>query len=252
MRLLRNAVQSVSDQTYRPLEIVIVDDGSPTPVSVEPQGEVGVTLARHPVRMGPGAARNTGMALARGEFIAFLDDDDEMAPERIAVAVAGIGQNRMHACATSENQEAYVGDRRADLLHGATPSVTQVLFRRGDLLQFDPTLRLGEDVEWWIRMADRADFAWSDYVGVLITNHDDARPAVFNSTHADCREQILRRHWNVLDRQARIRQLAKVASLNLLAGRFGRAALFAIRVLALQPTRRAAATLAKALVRLPR
>ena len=88
---LREAVQSVLDQTYRPVEILIVDDGS-----TDGAGEVADQLAAvHPgvirsFRMpnrGPGPARETGRLAARGEFIQYLDSDDRLLPRKFEIMV---------------------------------------------------------------------------------------------------------------------------------------------------------------------
>jgi GT2 family glycosyltransferase len=93
-RLLEEAVGSVLAQTYRPIEIVIVDDGS-----TDDTPQVAQALAaRHPeivryVRKDNGGcaqARNAGLAVARGEFIQLLDSDDLLLPEKFAQQVRGL------------------------------------------------------------------------------------------------------------------------------------------------------------------
>jgi len=90
---LEEAVQSVVDQTYDPLELIVVDDCSPEPV--EPQlaemdlSELqNVRFLRHEENQGANAARNTGIRAADGEFIAFLDDDDRWLRTKIARQVS--------------------------------------------------------------------------------------------------------------------------------------------------------------------
>lgn len=97
---LREAVESVLAQTYRPIEIVIVDDGSGdgTPAVAE-------ALSReHPEEVrwvrrengGPGAARETGRGLARGEFLQYLDSDDVLLPRKFELQVRAL-RNRPEA-----------------------------------------------------------------------------------------------------------------------------------------------------------
>src|SRR5437667_5508564 len=78
--LLREAVGSVLAQTYRPVEAILVDDGSTddTPqtcreLAQKYPGEVRVVRGEN---RGPGLAREQGRQLARGEFIQYLDSDD--------------------------------------------------------------------------------------------------------------------------------------------------------------------------------
>ncbi len=92
--LLREAVASALAQTYRPIEIIIVDDGSTddTPMIAD------ALQARHPAEIsvvrqanaGPGAAREAGRRNARGEFIQYLDSDDLLLPGKFARQVAGL------------------------------------------------------------------------------------------------------------------------------------------------------------------
>ena len=83
-RYLAEAVESVLNQTYRKLEVIVVDDGS-----TDQSGEVARSFAErgvrhcHQVHAGIGPARNTGVEFARGECIAFLDADDRWPLEKI-------------------------------------------------------------------------------------------------------------------------------------------------------------------------
>lgn len=85
-----DALSSVLGQTLRDLEVIVVDDGSTSPLSAEgwPQAaDVRVTLIRTP-RRGPAAARNEGIKAGRGRYILPLDADDRIAPSYLEQAVA--------------------------------------------------------------------------------------------------------------------------------------------------------------------
>ncbi len=92
-RMLREAVASVLAQTYRPIEIVIVNDGS-----TDDTPQVCAELAaRHPEvastqipNGGPGMAREAGRQLVRGEFIQHLDSDDVLLPAKFEAQVAAL------------------------------------------------------------------------------------------------------------------------------------------------------------------
>jgi hypothetical protein len=95
--LLREAVGSVIDQSYRPIEIVIVDDGSTDEtasvadaLAANSSGEIQVV---HQANAGPGLARETGRRLAKGKYIQYLDSDDLLLPEKFALQVAGLRDN---------------------------------------------------------------------------------------------------------------------------------------------------------------
>jgi glycosyltransferase involved in cell wall biosynthesis len=87
-RYLAEAIESVIYQTYRPLEILVVDDGSTDDTaSITKRFAPKVRYHFQPNR-GAGAARNTGIELARGDFLAFLDADDLWVKKKLMVQIA--------------------------------------------------------------------------------------------------------------------------------------------------------------------
>jgi len=102
-RFIGDAIESAQAQTYRPTEIVVIDDGS-TDGSVEFIGErFGGTLAHfsHRPNRGAHATINEAIAAARGEWIAILNSDDMYAPERIG---------RLHAFADAGHHDLVFSD----------------------------------------------------------------------------------------------------------------------------------------------
>jgi glycosyltransferase involved in cell wall biosynthesis len=83
--LLLNAVRSVLAQTYSPLELIVVVDGpdANTVTALQSIQDDRVRIVVNPHSLGAAAARNRGVAVANGTWIAFLDDDDEWLPEKI-------------------------------------------------------------------------------------------------------------------------------------------------------------------------
>jgi glycosyltransferase involved in cell wall biosynthesis len=87
-RYIRDCLDSVLSQGYRPLEVVVVDDGSTdgTVEAIRSYGSAVHLLEQTNGRQARG--RNIGLAHARGELVAFLDSDDRFLPDRLAAAVA--------------------------------------------------------------------------------------------------------------------------------------------------------------------
>jgi glycosyltransferase involved in cell wall biosynthesis len=83
--LLSRALRSALSQEGVDLEVVIVDDGSTdgTTERVRGLGDDRVSVIRHEAAMGVAAARNDGIERARGQWVAFLDDDDLWAPSKL-------------------------------------------------------------------------------------------------------------------------------------------------------------------------
>jgi hypothetical protein len=97
---LPRALQSIRDQSFRDVEVLVVDDGSDRTTHDEYERlwtELDDRFVLHPIRPsgspggGPSQARNHGISLARGEFVAFLDDDDWWAAsDHLTVAVEAL------------------------------------------------------------------------------------------------------------------------------------------------------------------
>ena len=91
--MLRAAVASVLDQTYRPIEVIIVDDSS----TDDTPRVIAELATRHPevrgirqLNGGPGLARERGRTEARGEFVQYLDSDDLLLPCKFALQVQAL------------------------------------------------------------------------------------------------------------------------------------------------------------------
>ena len=94
---LRRAINSISDQTYQNIEIIVVDDNNPdTAERIQTESVIAslhlpnLKYIRHPENMNGSAARNTGIRAAKGKYTAFLDDDDIYLPCRVEKSVAAL------------------------------------------------------------------------------------------------------------------------------------------------------------------
>lgn len=130
--LLIEAVDSVLSQTYRPIEIIIIDDGSTDETSVVAKNLAAtyrnaITYLRHE-RSGPGASRELGRRAARGEYIQYLDSDDLLLPNKFECQVAGLKTHP--GCAVSYGKTRYyrIGETPTNVAHKRTGERIEKMF----------------------------------------------------------------------------------------------------------------------------
>ena len=174
-RFLRDAVDSALAQTYAPLEVIVVDDGSTdaTPRILAAYGDRIRAIRRE--NGGVGAARNTGIAAARGELLAFLDSDDIWRPAKLEMQVARFeadpGLGLVHCRAETFDDagklvhaplvglEGWVAMELLRFDRGviAAPCSATVVPKRvaEELGGFDPRLQPSEDWDFYYRLATR-------------------------------------------------------------------------------------------------
>jgi glycosyltransferase involved in cell wall biosynthesis len=162
---LTAAIDSVLAQTYRPLQLIVVDDGSTdnTAALVQRYSE-GVEYIRQP-QSGAGAARNRGLAAAAGNFIAFLDSDDLWLPEKAERQVGLLDENPEIEAVFSQVQmffspELEEQERQGiwcpdQPMPGYLPGT--MLIRRSSFLrvgQFETKWAVGEFMSWYLRACE--------------------------------------------------------------------------------------------------
>ncbi|GAA3750950.1 hypothetical protein GCM10022240_00240 [Microbacterium kribbense] len=173
---LREALDSVIAQTYPAVELIIVDDASP--VADEIAGlaaHAGATLRRLSPS-GPSVARNSGVARATGELLAFLDDDDRWDRDRLAMAVDALraepsavlaycGMRTIDAAGhtlVEADQTAVHG--RFDVARRATGIILPNIVVRAEAFRtvggFHSRIRFAEDLDLILRLAECGPFAF--------------------------------------------------------------------------------------------
>jgi glycosyltransferase involved in cell wall biosynthesis len=163
-RFLGDAVESVRRQTRPPSEVIIVDDGSTdaTPAVAGALGE-GIRYVRQ-ANAGPSAARNHGLRLATGAFVAFLDADDLWTENKLACQLACFEADPrldvvmgtlqlLHWCEEPD------GTARLEIGPGPwpAPSFGSGLFRRSAFDRVglvEESQRFGEDLDWFFRAVE--------------------------------------------------------------------------------------------------
>jgi glycosyltransferase involved in cell wall biosynthesis len=225
--LIGRAIQSVLAQTYRDFELIIVDDGSTdnTEEVVRTFDDRCIRYLKYPKNRGVAAARNTGIKMAGGSYIAFQDSDDEWLPPKLEKQMALFDQDKEGNLGMVLCERLWIrGHRqvreapRADQLNykkllsylGAYVVATPQYLLKRDVtepeLYFDENLRAYEDWDFMVRISRICRL---DYVKeALIKSYEQRRrhfmEAVANSVTA--RDALFRKYVNEL--RARPRALS--------------------------------------------
>ncbi len=203
---LAAAVKSVFNQTLLPKELIVVDDGSEPKVTKEifngcPDGLM-AKLIRNEIPMGAPNARNRGIKEVSGEWVAFLDDDDEFFKEKIGVVNIMIIKNQhidvfYHPSEINlirENIKYISGAKDAQkypnlvkqlLIKNIIGGTSMVIIRKSLLAMvkgFDETLPANEDKELFIRLAkQKARFFFIN--NPLTKYHHDTKTQSITHSH---------------------------------------------------------------------
>lgn len=210
---LEASIESILGQTYRPIEVLVVDDGS-TDASPEIVAGFGDAVRYHRQENGgPAAACNTGIALTSGELVAFLEQDDLWLADKLRRQVmAFLADDALDYC-VSHIQNFWVPELRADeekyrdhpAMQPVPGYVVQTLMARRTTFEraglFDPELRFACAGAWFMRAMEE------DLKGVLLPEVLTLRrlhEKNFSRLHRDAsREQFLHVIKDMLDRRRR-------------------------------------------------
>lgn len=180
-RCISRAIDSVLAQRFTDYEIIVVDDGSSDDTAGVVKHYGSSVNYIYQENAGPSVARNTGIAAAKGDWIAFLDADDEWLAEKLWLQVDLLGRNPgLRWCASNryqsdDNRCSTVGSVEAiekalaggdyfenyfsSASKGVCPISTCVIVVHEDVFRqvglFDPDLLRGQDTDLWWRIAHR-------------------------------------------------------------------------------------------------
>lgn len=226
--LIGRAIQSVLDQTYQDFEIIVVDDASTdeTEEVVKSFADDRINYTRHQKNKGGGASRNTGIKVAKGKFIAFLDSDDEWLAEKLKKQIGRfkISSNKVGViysgyCTVSGKTQELVarvipslrGNLSVNFLKGcyvlnSTSVVRRDCFRKAGF--FDETLLSCQEWDIWIRVSRHYEF---DFVPDILVKYYFHETQISTDLNAKIRgrEALIRKY------QVNISKYPSVLSLHL-------------------------------------
>jgi glycosyltransferase involved in cell wall biosynthesis len=209
---IREAIESVLAQTYRPVEVLVVDDGSPVSMEAAVSGFGPEVRYLRQENGGTASARNTGWRAASGEFIALLDQDDLWLPHKLELQVPRFAEDpriglvtawmEVFDSATREPKGLYRPPAEItvhDVLGFNLPPVQTMIFRRSALEKiggFDASLRGTDD--WDINIRIAAEFRVVSVEEVL------GRARTHDSQQGRNGEQMYLNSVRVLDKHSHI------------------------------------------------
>ena len=210
-RVLPTAIDSVLAQTYRHLELLIVDDGSTDDTAEVVAGYDAERIRYLPqANAGVSVARNRGLAAATGELIAYLDSDNAWVPEFLEVMVAFLDAEGLRA--------AYAGlELRTDdgIEYRGRPLHREALRERNyidlntvvheraltdEIGGFDEALRRVVDWDLLIRMADATDLGYAPFLGAHYDASDERDDRITGVESVGYRHVV--RHKHLVDLEA--------------------------------------------------
>lgn len=187
-QFLSRAIESVLAQSYKNAEILVVDDNDPSSLSRRAAEDImknypDVIYLKHPCNKNGACARNTGIARATGEYIAFLDNDDVYLEDHLKNSIEALNSHPDCICVFSKVVKIrrgicwdivppLSGDARKKLLMSETALGTgSNLFVRAEAVRtlqgFDETFLRHQDVEFGLRLLDLGKAAAVDRIGIL-------------------------------------------------------------------------------------
>ena len=241
-RVLPRAIESVLSQTYKDLELIVVDDGSTDSTSriVNSYDDPRIKFVRHTKNKNASAARNTGINHADGDYVAFLDSDDEWKKEKLSEQVGELGSrsNQWVAiyCGTDIQRTGFLGriwekiSKEPEMKQGGAelikdvfqlqlPAPTSSLVVRyktvKQLSGFDEKFERHQDYEFLIRLLQRGKLA---YVPEPLVNKYESGTADPKTTEC-AKEQYFSKYSHIINdledsgydiKSAHYRQLGKL------------------------------------------
>ena len=220
---IRPCLRSIREQWFRPLEVVVVDDGSSDETLRIAQEfadkDERFSVVSHETTRGPSAARNTGMANSSAPFVTFLDADDFLYQHSIKRRVEALSAADPDVVAgvfcdwqpTSENEgptpperPATIRDELVGFVHGPECPfiVTAPVVRRSVLERvggFDESLFTAEDFDLWVRVLREGNkFAYVPMIGVAYRQKSTGLVFSESAFHADSALSVIEKQYEDL------------------------------------------------------
>lgn len=161
-KYLAESIESIFCQTYRPVELIVVDDGSTDGSAAVAQRYIPRLTYLSQEHSGSSAARNTGLQVAHGDFYSFLDADDIWTENKLMLQFAAFQSNTDLDAVFGQVEQFYSPEldekfhERVHCPHDWKPGYcsSTMLVKRQAFWKvgiFDPDVAIGEDMDWYMR-----------------------------------------------------------------------------------------------------
>jgi len=219
--IIERAIKSVKNQTYKDWELIIVDDCSSddTPFIVKKFLSDKIKYIRLSTNKGPAGARNAGMRVAKGEFIAFLDDDDEWLPKKLERQISVfktlstpsfifcnglcLGTSKKYAWPIEipsgylQMKGSYFSYKKA-----IPPPPSWLICREifEEIGYFDECFRIWEDIDYLVRISKKFPFYFLNEI--LVKWHsEETRLFTLSECLIEHRERFIKKYLNEMKRE---------------------------------------------------
>ena len=169
---LRSAIDSAVKQTYKQIEIIVINDGSPENIDDIIYNYQEKLIYFYQTNSGPASARNKGIKISKGDYIAFLDSDDLWKPNKVEMQLKGMIKNDFLWSHSSYelfseskeliktiNLEYYDKNIFPLILTSCKIATPTIMIKRevldSEFMMFDETQRFGQDSLLWIKISAR-------------------------------------------------------------------------------------------------
>jgi glycosyltransferase involved in cell wall biosynthesis len=168
----RIAVASALSQTISNLDVIVVDDCSDREYNVRDiimsLNDDRITYIRHDTSMGPSFARNTGIDASKGDYIAFLDDDDIWMENKLEKQISNIGYCNASLCGYFSQYGMNVKNKYSELTVKEFIKYRDLAINSGllvnseimDSVRFDKELRVGEDIDFVFKLLKKSKISY--------------------------------------------------------------------------------------------
>lgn len=224
---LNRAIDSILEQTYKNVEIIVVDDNFSGSVDrkiteelmKEYEDKVNIRYLQHSSNLGGSTARNTGLKVAKGEYITFLDDDDEFSEVKIERQISCLenldeswgccysayrivkSENSFQVSSESRSGDLYIEALMRTLFMG---SGSNLLLRKSvvdEVEGYDESFVRNQDIEFLVRVLEKYKIAYIDDELLLIHQEEREVKRTFEEV-----EKYTHHYLEVFD--SRIQQLS--------------------------------------------